>query len=166
MDRVSLPINFWFAACILATAFGSGGCAKTKTAEFSATTEQRAAREHSFVNVLQNIAIDSIVFEHKPDGGAGGDGLLVSPPAPARVKFYGVKQNTKAEIEQGKDTNELKNSNTAKTDEETPGMAETVKAGGEAGKSLLQEIKWILIIVAAILAMALIWKFAPKGKKK
>jgi hypothetical protein len=183
MDRVSLPINFLFAFFVLAAAFGSGGCAKTKAAESYAMSEERTAREHSLLNVLQSLSIDSIVFEHKPDAGDGmrGEESCGAPgnespefpgatfggakKPPARIAFYGVKQNTKAEIEQEKNVGELKNSSTAKTSEETPGMAETVKAGGEAGKSVLQEIKWILIIAATILAMALIWKFALEKKR-
>jgi len=183
MDRASLPINLLLAALALLAALGSGGCAKTRAAESYAMSEERTAREHSLLNVLQSLSIDSIVLEHGPDAGRGvrgeescgapGNESPASPgatfggakQAPARIAFYGIKQNTKAELEQGKDDSELKNSSAAKTKEETPGMAETARAGGEAGKSFLQEIRWILAIAAAIMAMALVWRFAP-GKKR
>jgi hypothetical protein len=161
MDRASLPLNMVFAAYLLCSVFGSG-CAKTKSAESSDSSDMKTGSEQSISSILQYMQIDSIVAEQGGGSGGAETGLPAFNSAPsagsaARIKFYGVRQSTEAAMEQKKETNEIKSESARKALEESPAIAETVKAGGEAGKSIMG-------MIAAIIAMALVWRLAPRGK--
>jgi len=43
MERISLPINLWFAACILSAVFGTHGCASAKATDMSRTEARKEA---------------------------------------------------------------------------------------------------------------------------
>jgi len=85
MKKVSLPINLWFAACILSAVFGTHGCASTKAAETAITQSRKEASIDAYEQnaaSIETLRADSVIIV-KYDTIAKEKTL---------VKYYGIEK--------------------------------------------------------------------------